>query len=93
MNPYSSLCDDFYVNMNLSTEMELSGISGNLTIEDGSGEIDAEGIEGTVLVVRDGSGSIEVDGVGGDFIVERDGSGGISHSGVAGRVDIPRKRR
>jgi len=23
MNPYSSLCDDFYVNMNLSTEMEL----------------------------------------------------------------------
>ncbi len=25
MNPYSSLCDDFYVNMNLSTEMELPG--------------------------------------------------------------------
>jgi len=23
MNPYSSLCDDFYVNMNLGTEMEL----------------------------------------------------------------------
>lgn len=23
MNPYSSLCDDFYVNLNLSTEMEL----------------------------------------------------------------------
>jgi len=23
MNPYSSLCDDFYLNMNLSTEMEL----------------------------------------------------------------------
>ena len=23
MNRYSSLCDDFYVNMNLSTEMEL----------------------------------------------------------------------
>ena len=23
MNPYGSLCDDFYVNMNLSTEMEL----------------------------------------------------------------------
>jgi hypothetical protein len=23
MNPYSALCDDFYVNMNLSTEMEL----------------------------------------------------------------------
>ena len=23
MNPYSSLSDDFYVNMNLSTEMEL----------------------------------------------------------------------
>lgn len=23
MNPYSSLCDDFYVNMNLNTEMEL----------------------------------------------------------------------
>jgi hypothetical protein len=23
MNPYSSLCDDFYINMNLSTEMEL----------------------------------------------------------------------
>ena len=23
MNPYSSFCDDFYVNMNLSTEMEL----------------------------------------------------------------------
>jgi hypothetical protein len=23
MNPYTSLCDDFYVNMNLSTEMEL----------------------------------------------------------------------
>jgi len=25
MNPYSSLADDYYVNMNLSTEMELSG--------------------------------------------------------------------
>jgi hypothetical protein len=23
MNPYSSLADDFYINMNLSTEMEL----------------------------------------------------------------------
>ena len=23
MNPYSSLCDDFYINMNLGTEMEL----------------------------------------------------------------------
>src|ERR1043165_3808267 len=23
MNPYNSLCDDFFVNMNLSTEMEL----------------------------------------------------------------------
>jgi hypothetical protein len=25
MNPYASLADDFYINMNLSTEMELSG--------------------------------------------------------------------
>ncbi len=25
MNPYGSLCDDFYVNMNLGTEMELPG--------------------------------------------------------------------
>ena len=25
MNPYSSFADDYYVNMNLSTEMELSG--------------------------------------------------------------------
>jgi len=25
MNPYSALADDFYVNMNLSTEMELPG--------------------------------------------------------------------
>ena len=25
MNPYNSLADDYYVNMNLSTEMELSG--------------------------------------------------------------------
>ena len=25
MNPYSSLCDDFYLNMNLGTEMELPG--------------------------------------------------------------------
>ncbi len=23
MNPYDSLCDDFYINMNLGTEMEL----------------------------------------------------------------------
>ena len=23
MNPYANLCDDFYVNLNLSTEMEL----------------------------------------------------------------------
>jgi hypothetical protein len=30
MNPYSALCDDFYINMNLSTEMELP--SGRETI-------------------------------------------------------------
>ena len=25
MHRYSTLCDDFYINMNLSTEMELAG--------------------------------------------------------------------
>ena len=29
MNRYSSLCDDFYVNMNLSTEMDLPASRGD----------------------------------------------------------------
>ena len=58
--------------------------TGDLTIEDGSGDITARDINGTFLVNLDGSGSIDVRNVSRDVIVERDGSGSIEVADVKG---------
>ena len=76
-----------------SGEIRVREVTGSLVVDDdGSGEISAEGIRGSVRVVDDGSGSIHVADVGGDFIVEHDGSGSISFDNVRGSVRVPRKR-
>ena len=76
-----------------SGEIRIRDVTGSLVVDDdGSGEINADGIRGSVRVVEDGSGSIHVGDVGGDFIVEHDGSGSISFDNVKGSVRVPRRR-
>ena len=57
-----------------------------LRIDDGSGEISVDGVEGNVDIT-DGSGGMEVRNVTGDVSVD-DGSGGISLLKVGGNVTI-----
>ena len=61
--------------------------------EDGSGDIDATGIGGTMRVEEDGSGNIDVDRISGDFVVDHKGSGSVRYETVKGRVDIPERKR
>ncbi len=63
----------------------LSGL-GDLTVDDGSGELYIEDIRGT-LDVEDGSGEIEIRDVQGDVFVE-DGSGSMDVLGVTGSVTV-----
>jgi hypothetical protein len=59
---------------------------GNLTVRDGSGELDIRGVRGN-LDVTDGSGSLEIENVDGDIRVV-DGSGSIQIERVGGAVLI-----
>ena len=63
----------------------LSGL-GDLTVDDGSGELYVEDIRGTVDI-EDGSGGIEIRDVQGDVYVE-DGSGSLDIVGVTGSVTV-----
>jgi len=63
----------------------LSGL-GDLTVDDGSGELYVEDIRGT-LDVEDGSGELEIRDVQGDVRVE-DGSGSMDIVGVTGSVTV-----
>jgi hypothetical protein len=62
---------------------------GSLEIEDGSGELALERIEGD-LRIEDGSGAIDVRDVSGLVVVERDGSGEITIRGARRDVEIHR---
>ncbi len=68
-----------------SGSVTLSGL-GDLTLDDGSGEIYVEGILGSVDI-DDGSGEIEIRDVQGDVFVD-DGSGSIDIVGVTGSVTV-----
>ncbi len=63
----------------------LSGL-GNLSVDDGSGELYVEDIRGDVDV-EDGSGGLEIRDVQGDVFVE-DGSGSMEVVGVTGSVTV-----
>lgn len=60
---------------------------GPVTIKDGPGGINLQGISGSVDI-RDGSGDIAVNGVSGDVKV-KDGSGGISVRNITGDLNVP----
>lgn len=68
-----------------SGSVSLSGL-GDLTLDDGSGEIYVEDIRGSVDI-DDGSGKIEIRDVQGDVFVD-DGSGSIEIVGVAGSIRL-----
>ena len=63
----------------------LSGL-GDLTVDDGSGELYVEDIRGSVDI-DDGSGGLEIRDVQGDVFVE-DGSGSMDIVGVTGSVTV-----
>ncbi len=63
----------------------LSGL-GDLTVDDGSGELYVEDIQGSVDI-DDGSGELEIRDVQGDVFVE-DGSGSMDIVGVTGSVTV-----
>lgn len=70
-----------------SVRLEVSMPEGmHLTIDDGSGSIDVDGVRGDVML-DDGSGSITMVDVGGDIEID-DGSGSISVSSVGGDISI-----
>lgn len=58
----------------------------NLTIDDGSGEVNLENIAGN-LALTDGSGSIHIDNVNGNATIE-DGSGEMHVSNVSGSLNV-----
>lgn len=68
-----------------SGDMRISG-TGDLRIDDGSGEIFVDGVAGSVAI-EDGSGEIEVRGVKGDVEIE-DGSGEIMVSDIEGSLFV-----
>ncbi len=68
-----------------SGAMHVSG-TGDLRIEDGSGEISVRSVAGN-LTIRDGSGEINVEEVDGNVKIN-DGSGEMDVSDVIGNVDI-----
>ncbi len=63
----------------------LSGL-GDLSVNDGSGELYVEGIRGA-LDIEDGSGGLEIRDVQGDVFVE-DGSGSMDIVGITGSVTV-----
>lgn len=65
--------------------MEISG-TGELRIDDSSGEIDVHDVNGAVRI-DDSSGGIDVRGISGDVEVD-DGSGGIDLSDIGGSVRL-----
>lgn len=68
-----------------SGSIDISNL-GNLTIQDGSGEVVVNGIMGD-LVIEDGSGELEIQNVSGSVAVE-DGSGEITLEGIGSDVEI-----
>ena len=68
-----------------SGAMTLTGL-GDLTVDDGSGEIYVEDVRGYVEI-DDGSGGVEIRDVQGDVFVD-DGSGSIDIVGVTGSVTV-----
>lgn len=60
--------------------------TGDLTIDDGSGEIEVEDIAGSVRI-EDGSGSVRLRGVRGEVRID-DGSGGVHLADITGDVSI-----
>ena len=68
-----------------SGSMRLSGL-GDLTVDDGSGEVYVEDIRGFVEI-DDGSGRLEIRDVQGDVFVE-DGSGSMDIVGVTGSITV-----
>jgi hypothetical protein len=69
----------------IEVRVEIVDVTGNVSVDDGSGEIDIRRVGGTVTV-DDGSGSISIEDVGKDVRIVSAGSGGVDVSGVKGRV-------
>ncbi|MCG9731460.1 DUF4097 domain-containing protein [Shewanella sp. Isolate13] len=68
-----------------SGDIEIKGLSANITLDDGSGDVWIKG--GNELNIQDGSGSVEVSNTTGKLTLE-DGSGSITLSGIGGDTHI-----
>lgn len=66
---------------------EITRVTGNLRINDGSGDIRIETVGGNVTIDEDGSGDIRVRNVAGSFETGDSGSGDVDYSDVRGRLD------
>ena len=68
-----------------SGSIDVSHVSGDVSIIDGSGSINVRGVQGSVTI-DDGSGSIKISDVEEDLIITGDGSGGLTYSDIRGTV-------
>ncbi|GIU15045.1 MULTISPECIES: hypothetical protein [unclassified Shewanella] len=68
-----------------SGDIEIKGLSANITLDDGSGDVWIKG--GNDLNIQDGSGSVEISNTTGKLNLE-DGSGSISLSSIGGDTHI-----
>lgn len=71
-----------------SGDLEVSGISSDVTVSDSSGDLDIEHVTGKVKIEQDSSGDIEIEDVHGDVEVLIDSSGELQIERVAGSVHI-----
>lgn len=73
-----------------SGNIGVTRLTGTLTIEDSSGQIDIRGVEGDVDIVSDSSGDIDGRDITGSVRVGRDSSGDIRFQDVGGDVLVER---
>jgi DUF4097 and DUF4098 domain-containing protein YvlB len=73
-----------------SGDMRLVHLTGTVTLEDSSGDILVEDLDGDLLVLKDSSGDIRGRDITGSAVVRRDSSGDIRFSDVGSDVTVER---
>jgi hypothetical protein len=66
-------------------------VDGDVYVDDGSGNIDANNVTGNFTIGDDGSGSVDIEGIGGTMHINEKGSGAVNVSRVGGDFIVDSK--